>query len=84
MEFFLRGPSVPAFSMMSRRPVPGLAARRFRVDRASGHVCMIIGHNKQTGEIAVSDSWGPEYAERWVTPEEARAVSQGTFQVINL
>ncbi len=59
-------------------------ARRFRIDRASGHVCMIIGYNKQTGEIAVSDSWGPEYAERWVTPEEAKAVSQGSFQVINL
>jgi len=59
------------------------AARRFRPDRNSGHVCMIIGYNKQTGEIAVSDSWGPAYAERWVTPEEASAVSQGSFQVIN-
>jgi hypothetical protein len=59
------------------------AARRFRIDRASGHVCMIIGYNKQTGEIAVSDSWGPEFAERWVTQEEASAVSQGSFQVIN-
>ena len=60
------------------------AARRFRVERETGHVCMIIGYNKQTGEIAVSDSWGPEYAERWVTPEEASAVSQRVFQVINL
>jgi len=59
------------------------AARKFRIDRASGHVCMIIGYNKQTGEIAVSDSWGPEFAERWVTHEEASAVSQGSFQVIN-
>jgi hypothetical protein len=60
------------------------AARRFRLERETGHVCMIIGYNKQTGEIAVSDSWGPEYAERWVTPEEASAVSQRAFQVINL
>jgi hypothetical protein len=59
------------------------AARRFRPDRNSGHVCMIIGYNKQTGEIAVSDSWGPEFAERWVTSDEASAVSQGSFQVIN-
>jgi hypothetical protein len=59
------------------------AARKFRTDRNSGHVCMIIGYNKQTGEIAISDSWGPEFAERWVTPEEASAVSQGVFQVIN-
>jgi hypothetical protein len=59
------------------------AARKFRPDRASGHVCMIIGYNKRTGELAVSDSWGPDFAERWVTPEEASAVSQGSFQVIN-
>ena len=59
------------------------AARKFHIDRSSGHVCMIIGYNKQTGEIAVSDSWGPQFAERWVTPEEATAVSQGVFTVIN-
>jgi len=49
----------------------------------TGHVCMIIGYNKKTGEIAITDSWGPAYAERWATLEEARTVSQGHFQVIN-
>jgi hypothetical protein len=58
------------------------AARKFRKDRNSGHVCMVIGYNSRTGEIAVSDSWGPQYAERWVTTEEAEAVSQGRLQAI--
>jgi hypothetical protein len=44
---------------------------------------MIIGYNKETGEIAVSDSWGPEFEERWVTAAEATAVSQGVFQVVS-
>lgn len=57
--------------------------RQFRIDDKHSHVCMIIGYNKKTNEIAVSDSWGPEFAERWVTPEEASAISQDSFIVIN-
>ena len=58
--------------------------RKFRPQRDSGHVCMIIGYNKQTGEIAISDSWGAAFAERWITPEEAAVVSQNsTHTVIN-
>jgi len=53
-----------------------------KVDHSTAHACMIIGYNKETGEIAVSDSWGPEFEERWVTGPEATAVSQGVFQVI--
>ena len=30
-----------------------------RKDFMSAHACMIIGYNKATNEIAVSDSWGP-------------------------
>jgi len=60
------------------------AAKKMQTDRDSGHVCMIIGYNKKTGELAVSDSWGPAFAERWVTSEEAAAVSQGNFCVIGL
>lgn len=44
---------------------------------------MTIGNNEKTGEIAASDSWGPEFAERWMTEEEANAVSQGQLMVIN-
>jgi hypothetical protein len=48
----------------------------------SGHLCMIIGYNEATGEIATSDSWGPEFAERWMTVEEAERVSLGDLRVI--
>jgi hypothetical protein len=51
-------------------------------NRNEGHVCMIVGYNKQTGEVAVSDSWGPEYEERWILGVEATQVSQGTMTVI--
>lgn len=60
------------------------AAKKMRPDHEAGHVCMIIGYNEKTGELAVSDSWGPHFAERWVTAEEAQAVSQGRFYVISL
>ena len=43
-------------------------------DRESGHVCLIIGYNEKTGEIAISDSWGPSATERWMTEEEARQI----------
>ncbi len=58
-------------------------ARSIRPDRDNGHMCMIVGYNEETDEIAVSDSWGPSYAERWITEEEANAISQGQFTVIN-
>jgi len=58
------------------------AAKAWTKDREAGHVCMIVGYNEKTNELAVSDSWGPDFAERWVTPEEAKAVSQDGFYVI--
>lgn len=51
-------------------------------NRDEGHVCMIVGYNKVTGEIAVSDSWGPAYEERWILGVEATQVSQGSMMVI--
>jgi hypothetical protein len=58
------------------------AAGRLEKDPEAAHLCMIIGYNAQTGELAVSDSYGPGYEERWITSEEAQAVSQGRFYVI--
>jgi hypothetical protein len=58
------------------------ALGRLRADVSAAHVCLIIGYNRLTGELAVSDSWGPEFAERWVTEEEALQVSQGGYLVI--
>jgi hypothetical protein len=51
-------------------------------NRNEGHMCMIIGYNKETGEVAVSDSWGPAFEERWVHGAEATQISQGTVMVI--
>jgi len=53
-------------------------------NRNDGHVCMIIGYNKETGEVAVSDSWGPSYEERWILGVEANQVSQGIVMVIGI
>jgi hypothetical protein len=49
----------------------------------NGHMCMIIGYNSKTNEIAISDSWGPEFGERWITVEEAQAISQGAFYTVS-
>lgn len=48
-----------------------------------GHACLITGYNKDTGEIAVSDSWGPSYNERWISAEQAEQVSQGSIYLIS-
>lgn len=58
------------------------AAARWTKDPAAAHLCMITGYNEQTGELAFSDSYGPGFEERWITVEEARAISQDRFYVI--
>jgi hypothetical protein len=58
-------------------------ATHLKIDRGNGHMCMIIGYNKETNELAISDSWGPSYAERWITVEEAQAITQGMFWEIS-
>jgi hypothetical protein len=47
-------------------------------DPEYGHVCLIIGYNEKTREIAITDSWGPAATERWMTEEEARQIMQPT------
>ncbi|TDU71298.1 peptidase C39-like protein [Prosthecobacter fusiformis] len=51
-------------------------------DSESGHVVLIIGYNKETGEIAFSDSWGERFMERWITIKEADLVSQRYYYVV--
>lgn len=48
-----------------------------------GHACLITGYNKATNEIAVSDTWGPQFNERWVAAEKADQVSQGSISIID-
>jgi len=56
-------------------------AKRPKPDE-NGHVCMIIGYNEETEEIAVSDSWGKRFELRWVPLEAADWVSNGRLFMI--
>ncbi len=48
------------------------------------HICMIIGYNEETNELAVSDSWGPRYELRWIHLDIAKAVTNRGGFVIDL
>lgn len=50
---------------------------------AYGHVALIVGYNERTGELCLSDSWGPGYEARWVTEAQAAQVDAGTFFIID-
>ncbi len=58
------------------------AGKDFSGGRGNAHACLIIGYNRATGEIAFTDSWGADFAERWVPAEVAQKVSQNDFWVI--
>ena len=58
------------------------AAKKLKGNYDGAHVCMIIGYNKKTREIATSDSWGENFNERWMTEEEVDAISMGGMYVI--
>jgi hypothetical protein len=47
------------------------------------HVVLVIGYNKETNEIAFSDSWGERFKERWISLDEAELVSQKYFYVVS-
>lgn len=46
------------------------------------HICMIIGYNEATQELAVSDSWGPRFELRWVPVAVANWASAGGIFMI--
>lgn len=46
------------------------------------HICMIIGYNEATNELAISDSWGPSFERRWVPVPVANWASQGGLFLI--
>lgn len=58
-------------------------AKGLKPPRENGHMRMIVGYNPKTEEIAISDSWGPEFQERWLTVEEAEAIASGPIQLIS-
>ncbi len=54
----------------------------FKSNQSNFHICMVIGYNEKTREVAVSDSWGPKYEIRWVHEDLAKAVtSRGGFVI---
>jgi hypothetical protein len=59
------------------------AKKRLQPDDKKSHVALIIGYNKETNEIAFSDSWGEQYKERWITLEEAEVICQGRFYAVS-
>ena len=58
-------------------------ARKIAKPRDNAHVCMITGYNPITSELAISDSWGKQFEERWITVEEAQAISLGRLIAIS-
>ncbi len=46
------------------------------------HVCLIIGYNKKSKELAVSNSWGEKFTITWVRFSDAKIVGRNCF-VIN-
>jgi hypothetical protein len=58
-------------------------ATKLSRDSTAAHACLITGYNNATDEIAVSDSWGPAYNERWISAEQAEQVSQGYLYLIS-
>ena len=59
-------------------------APRLENNMSNHHICMIIGYNEETNEIAVSDSWGERYELRWVHIDLAKAVTNPGGFVIDL
>ena len=50
--------------------------------KSNRHLCMIIGYNETTQEIAVSDSWGSRFELRWVPLPVANWASSGSLFMI--
>lgn len=46
------------------------------------HLCMIIGYNEATQELAVSDSWGARFELRWVPLSVANWANNGSLVMI--
>ncbi len=54
--------------------------KKLRKSDEGPHLCLIIGYNAATGEIAVSNSWGEkENLPSWVPLKAAEVVNRGVF-----
>ena len=51
--------------------------RLIKRDNKGAHVALIIGYNKKTGEVAISNSWGERHRIAWVRFQDMEQVTQG-------
>ena len=77
--------------LKSARGMPKIGPRHIKSASDGGnmeinnaHMRMITGYNAKTREVAISDSWGKFAEERWVTVEEADAMSQNASAFWNV
>jgi len=67
-------PILKKWTKLAGRPV---------IQRQLGHICLIVGYNAETDELAISDSWGPAFRERWITIDEASVISADDLRIID-
>ena len=70
----------PAYTLEIAEKAKPIAAKPKPEDRR--HICMIIGYNEKTNELAVSDSWGASYELRWVPLSVANWANAGHLFMI--
>jgi hypothetical protein len=63
------------------KPSPAELAA-IRPDPDTAHACLIVGYNRATNELAVSDSWGPRFQERWIPAAAAQKITQDEYWVL--
>ena len=61
---------------------PSLDIETLEFRRGGGHICMIIGYNRQTDECCITDSWGPNYNQRWVPIKHMRNANTFSLSVL--
>lgn len=92
--------STPEFNKLANdysgeRPEEAVALKKWAAERKkpsagisrdpeAGHLCLLIGYNRTTGELAFSDSWGPQFAERWLPGAAVQQASYGRLWVLGL
>lgn len=74
--------SVTNWAEWKTKVTEAAAANSLPKDKDTRHIVLIIGYNKDTNEMAFSDSWGEDFKERWITLQEAEQVSDGRFYAI--
>jgi len=67
--------SMPASQWRKQLRQKTRKTRKVQPDKTGGHLRLIVGYNRDTGEIAYSDSWGKRNDVFWLHEDEAARVS---------